>query len=196
VAPGDPVPRRGAGPFPTELTDDIGRGIASRGREVGTTTGRPRRVGWFDAVPLRYAVDVNSASSIMLNKLDILSGIDEVRLCIAYDIGGRRHDRWPQEADPLAAARPIYETFPGWREEIHDARSLDDLPPNARSYVTALEELAGIPITLVSVGPERTQTIERTARPTRSTSRTRASARASKTTAWPCGCSPSPDSRS
>ena len=151
--------RVGAGPYPTELLDEIGEGIAMRGHEFGTTTGRRRRVGWFDAVPLRYAVDVNSVSSIILNKLDILSGIDEIRLCVAYEINGRRVERWPASAEEVARAKPIYETFPGWPEELHAARTPDDLPPNARAYVGALAALAGVPITLVSVGPERTQTV-------------------------------------
>ena len=159
--------RVGSGPYPTELTDSIGAGIAARGREVGTTTGRPRRVGWFDAVPLRYAVAVNSVSSIMLNKLDILSGIDPIRLCVAYDVAGRRVEAWPSSATVLADATPIYEEFAGWSEPIHGVRSLGDLPENARRYVSALEEHAGVPIVLVSVGPERTQTIERAWRPMR-----------------------------
>ncbi|MEO5917932.1 MAG: adenylosuccinate synthase [Candidatus Limnocylindrales bacterium] len=159
--------RVGAGPFPTELTDEIGRGIAERGHEVGTTTGRPRRVGWFDAVPLRYAVAVNSVSSIMLNKLDILSGLPTLRLGVGYEVGGQRLDHWPSSARAIADAMPIYEEFPGWEEPIHDVRSLAGLPENARRYVTALEEIAGVPIVLVSVGPERTQTIERAWRPMR-----------------------------
>jgi adenylosuccinate synthase len=159
--------RVGSGPYPTELTDDIGKGIAQRGREVGTTTGRPRRVGWFDAVSLRYAIAVNSVSSIMLNKLDILSGIPELLLCVAYDVDGERIETWPSSADVLARAKPVYERFPGWSEEIHDVRSLNDLPENARRYVSALEQQAGVPIALISVGPERTQTIERAARPAR-----------------------------
>ncbi|MBM4408733.1 MAG: adenylosuccinate synthase [Chloroflexi bacterium] len=159
--------RVGSGPYPTELTDEIGKGIAQRGREVGTTTGRPRRVGWFDAVSLRYAVAVNSVSSIMLNKLDILSGIDEILLCVAYDVDGERVDSWPSSADVLARATPIYERFPGWGEEIHGVRALADLPENARRYVAVLEDLAGVPIVLISVGPERSQTIERAARPLR-----------------------------
>jgi len=159
--------RVGSGPYPTELTDATGEGIAARGHEVGTTTGRPRRVGWFDAVPLRYAVAVNSVSSIMLNKLDILSGIDPIRLCVAYEVDGRRVDAWPSSATVLAGATPIYDEFAGWSEPIHGVRSLADLPENARRYVTALEEHAGVPIVLVSVGPERTQTIERAWRPMR-----------------------------
>jgi adenylosuccinate synthase len=100
--------RVGAGPFPTELTDELGDLIATRGHEVGTTTGRRRRVGWFDAVPLRYAVAVNSVSSIMLNKLDILAGIDELLLCVGYEIDGLRVDAWPSSAELLARATPVY----------------------------------------------------------------------------------------
>jgi len=159
--------RVGSGPFPTELLDDVGRGIAERGHEVGTTTGRPRRVGFFDAVSARYAVAVNSVSSIMLNKLDILSGVDPIRLCVAYEIDSRRIEAWPSSANLLERAIPIYENFPGWAEPIHAVRALADLPDAARRYVTALEEAAGAPIVLVSVGPERTQTIERAWRPMR-----------------------------
>jgi adenylosuccinate synthase len=159
--------RVGSGPYPSELTDAVGEGIATRGNEVGTTTGRRRRVGWFDAVPLRYAVAVNSVSSIMLNKLDILSGLDPIRMCVAYEIDGRRVEAWPFNAALLGRATPIYEEFAGWADDIHDVRSLADLPENARRYVSALEEQAGVPIVLVSVGPERTQTIERAWRPMR-----------------------------
>jgi adenylosuccinate synthase len=159
--------RVGSGPFPTELEDETGKGIAERGHEVGTTTGRPRRVGWFDAVPLRYAVAVNSASSIMLNKLDILSGIPEIQLCVAYEVDGKRVDHWPSSGPMLSRATPIYETFEGWTEPIHTVRALADLPENARRYVSALEAAAGVPIVLVSVGPERSQTIERAWRPMR-----------------------------
>jgi adenylosuccinate synthase len=159
--------RVGSGPFPTELGDGVGRGIAERGHEVGTTTGRPRRVGWFDAVSARYAVAINSVSSIMLNKLDILSGVDPIRLCVAYEIDGQRIDAWPSSAALLERAVPVYEDFDGWAEPIHDVRSLAGLPDAARRYVTALEEHAGAPIVLVSVGPERTQTIERAWRPMR-----------------------------
>jgi adenylosuccinate synthase len=159
--------RVGAGPFPTELTDEVGEGIRERGHEVGTTTGRPRRVGWFDAVPIRYAVAVNSVSSIMLNKIDILSGIARIPLCVAYEIDGRRVDRWPSSAAVLSRVTPIYETFDGWDEPISSVRALADLPENARRYVSAVEDLAGVPVVLVSVGPERTQTIERAWRPMR-----------------------------
>jgi len=159
--------RVGAGPFPTELLDETGRGIAERGHEFGTVTGRPRRVGWFDTVPLRYAVAVNSTSAIMLNKLDILSGIETLRLGVAYEIDGRRVDTWPSSGAALSRAVPIYEDFEGWERPINDVRALADLPEAARRYVTALEDHAKVPIVLVSVGPERTQTIERAFRPTR-----------------------------
>ena len=159
--------RVGSGPFPTELLDDVGDRIRERGNEVGTTTGRPRRVGWFDAVPVRFAVAVNSVSSIMLNKIDILSGLESIPLCVAYQVDGRRLDRWPSSAGVLGRATPIYERFEGWSEPIHDVRSLAGLPDAARRYVSAVEELAGVPIVLVSVGPERTQTIERAWRPMR-----------------------------
>ena len=159
--------RVGSGPFPTELFDDVGRGIAERGHEFGTVTGRPRRVGWFDTVPLRYAVAVNSNSAIVLNKLDILSGIETIRLCVAYEIDGKRVETWPSSGSALSRATPIYEDFEGWEQPIHDVRSLGDLPEAARRYVAALEEHAGVPIVFVSVGPERTQTIERAWRPMR-----------------------------
>src|SRR5688500_2119112 len=116
--------RVGSGPYPTELTDAIGAGIAARGNEVGTTTGRPRREGWFDAVPLRYAVAVNSVSSIMLNKLDILSGIDPIRLCVAYEVAGRRVEAWPSSSTALSGATPIYEVLDCWSAPTHGIRSL------------------------------------------------------------------------
>jgi adenylosuccinate synthase len=159
--------RVGSGPFPTELLDDVGERIRERGNEVGTTTGRPRRVGWFDAVAVRFAVAVNSVSSIMLNKIDILSGLESIPLCVAYEVDGRRLDRWPSSAGVLGRATPIFERFDGWSEPIHDVRSLAGLPDAARRYVSAVEELTGVPIVLVSVGPERTQTIERAWRPIR-----------------------------
>ncbi len=159
--------RVGSGPYPTELLDAIGAGIAQRGHEFGTVTGRPRRVGWLDAVPLRYAVAVNSVSSITLNKLDILSGIETIRLCVAYELDGQRVESWPSSGASLSRAAPVYEDFPGWDEPLHDVRSLADLPENARRYVSAIEAHAGVPIIYVSVGPERTQTIERAWRPMR-----------------------------
>jgi adenylosuccinate synthase len=152
--------RVGSGPFPTELEDGIGKHLLEKGREFGTTTGRRRRCGWFDAAPLRYAVAVNSASSIMLNKIDILSGLPEIKLCTGYRVDGRLI-RWPLALDELERAEPVYETMPGWEADLDPVRRMEDLPPEARSYVDRIEALAGVPITLVSVGAERTQTILR-----------------------------------
>ena len=157
--------RVGTGPFPTELDDETGRHLLDKGREFGTTTGRQRRCGWFDAATLRYAVAVNSVSSIMVNKLDILSGLPEIRLCTGYQVDGVPV-RWPIPLADLERAEPVYVTFPGWQEEIHDVRRFEDLPAEAAAYIDALEQLAGVPITLVSVGPERTQTMIRTGRVT------------------------------
>jgi adenylosuccinate synthase len=157
--------RVGTGPFPTELEDGIGRHLLDRGREFGTTTGRRRRCGWFDAVPLRYAVAVNSVSSIMVNKLDILSGLPEVRLCTAYRIGDREVSAWPLPLAELERAEPVYETFPGWTADLGGLRAMDQLPTAAVDFLDALEAHAGVPVALVSVGPERTQTIVRSERP-------------------------------
>lgn len=160
--------RVGEGPFPTELDGATGRYLVERGREFGTTTGRQRRCGWFDAVPLRHTVGINSVSSIMVNKLDILSGLPEIRVCTGYRIDGRVVSDWTLEADELARAEPVYRAFEGWAEDLHAVRRMADLPRAARTYLDALEALAGVPIALVSVGPERTQTIVRMDRPARS----------------------------
>ena len=152
--------RVGSGPFPTELDDQTGRHLVERGSEFGTTTGRRRRCGWFDAVPLRSAVAVNSASSIMLNKLDVLSGLPELRVCTGYRVDGR--DRyWPLSADELQRAEPVYQTMAGWTEDLGAVRRMSDLPPAAVDYVRAIEDMAGVPISLLSVGAERTRTIVR-----------------------------------
>ena len=161
--------RVGSGPYPTELHDEIGAGIAERGHEFGTVTGRPRRVGWFDAVPLRYAVAVNSVSSIMLNKLDILSGHRRRSACASptrSTAGGSRSGR--RAARRSRARRRSTRRSRAGREPIHGVRSLADLPENARRYVSAHRgRTPACPIVLVSVGPERTQTIERAWRPMR-----------------------------
>jgi adenylosuccinate synthase len=155
--------RVGSGPFPTQLDDETGNHLLQKGKEFGTTTGRQRRCGWFDAAPLRYAVSLNSVSSIMVNKLDILSGLPRIQLCTGYLVDDRPV-RWPVPLADLERAEPVYATFEGWDEDIADVRRMEDLPAAASAYVDALEELAGVPITLVSVGPERTQTIVRTGR--------------------------------
>jgi adenylosuccinate synthase len=153
--------RVGAGPLPTELTDDVGRHMAEVGHEFGTTTGRRRRCGWLDFVPLRHAVAVNSVSSLMLNKLDILTGLAEVKACIAYRVDGRLIDEWPLSLSDLERAEPVYESYEGWVEDLSAAREIDDLPAAARRFVDAIEQRAGVPIAIVSVGPDRAQTLVR-----------------------------------
>jgi adenylosuccinate synthase len=153
--------RVGAGPLPTELEDGVGRHLTEVGREYGTTTGRRRRCGWLDFVPLRYTVSINSVSSIMLNKLDILTGVDEIKVCTAYRVDGRLVDEWPLSVAQLERAEPVYETFPGWTDDLGACRAIEDLPHAARRYLEAIETRAGVPINIVSLGPERTQTIVR-----------------------------------
>jgi adenylosuccinate synthase len=152
--------RVGAGPFPTELEDEVGRYLLEKGHEFGTTTGRQRRCGWLDAVPLRYSVAVNSVSDLMVNKIDILSGMEELRIATGYTVNGQEA-RWPLSLADLEHAEPVYEVLPGWEEDISGARSMDDLPTAAVAYIDAIEELAKTPVAIVSVGPERTQTIRR-----------------------------------
>lgn len=157
--------RVGGGPFPTEILGGGGGAhLSERGQEFGTTTGRRRRCGWFDAVSLRHAVRLNGVSSIMLNKLDVLTGLDEICAAVAYEVDGGEVRDWPLPLDLESRARPIYRRFAGWDAELGDARTMADLPPAAAHYVDALEEFAGVPITIVSVGPERAQTLDRHAR--------------------------------
>jgi adenylosuccinate synthase len=151
--------RVGEGPFPTELLHDKGEELRRAGAEFGTTTGRPRRCGWFDAPVARYAVRINGVTDFVLTKLDVLTGMDEVPVCVAYDIDGRRRDELPTDQAEFARAVPIYETFPGWHEDISAARSVGDLPRNARDYLAALEEMINAPISAVGVGPGRDQTV-------------------------------------
>ncbi|MGI8929653.1 MAG: adenylosuccinate synthetase, partial [Candidatus Limnocylindrales bacterium] len=151
--------RVGSGPLPTELDDEVGEHLVSVGREFGTTTGRRRRCGWMDLVPLRHAARINSATSIMLNKLDILSGLPELKMCVAYRIDGHVSEDWPMDAAVLERAEPVYESFSGWTEDLRLARNVEALPEAARRYMAAIEERAGVPITIVSVGPERNQTL-------------------------------------
>jgi adenylosuccinate synthase len=154
--------RVGRGPFPTELDDGpdgIGERIRRTGREYGTVTGRPRRCGWFDAVATRYSAALNDADELAVMLLDVLSGLPEVRIAIAYELDGRRVDHFPTDAFVLERCRPVYETLPGWRLDISAARRLADLPAAARRYVERLGELLGRPVTIISVGPDREQTI-------------------------------------
>ena len=151
--------RVGSGPFPTELLDDLGRKLQQDGGEFGATTGRPRRCGWFDAVVARQAVRLNGLSGLAITKLDVLTGLKKVRVCIAYEFGGKRIEEFPASATVLQNARPIYEDLPGWDEPLCRARTLDDLPPNALRYVRYLEDLTGTPSLMVSVGARRQETI-------------------------------------
>jgi adenylosuccinate synthase len=151
--------RVGAGPFPTELFDDSGEFLRKTGAEYGTTTGRPRRCGWYDAVIARYAARVNGVTDFVLTKLDVLTGLEKVPVCIAYDVDGVRHDEMPVNQTDFHHAKPIYEEFPGWWEDISAARTLNELPANARAYVTAIEEMSGARISAIGVGPGRAETV-------------------------------------
>jgi adenylosuccinate synthase len=151
--------RVGTGPFPTELLDQIGDRLTEVGHEYGTTTGRRRRTGWLDAVILRYAARVNGLTEFALTKLDVLSGLDPLRLCVAYAYRGERLIDFPADGATLAECQPIYEELPGWSDDIGAARALDQLPAAARRYVERIEALSQTPIRLISVGPERDQSI-------------------------------------
>lgn len=149
----------GAGPFPTEDTGEEGVRLRDVGREYGTTTGRPRRCGWFDAVAVRFAVRSNGIGSLALVKLDVLRGFPTLRICTAYDTKDGRTDKLPASAAAVAAARPVYRELPGFEEDVSHVRRFDDLPPNARRFVEAIVEESGVPVSLVSVGPSREQVI-------------------------------------
>jgi adenylosuccinate synthase len=157
--------RVGAGPFVTELSGDLATRLRGTGQnpwdEYGATTGRARRVGWFDAVGLRYAVMINGISELALTKLDILTGLETVRICTAYSYRGLQLEDFPQDSEMLARCEPIYEDIPGWGEDVRAARSFAELPSQARGYIARIEDLAGVPVTMASVGPERDQLIMR-----------------------------------
>jgi adenylosuccinate synthase len=155
--------RVGEGPFPTEAFGPEAERLRGTGAnpwdEFGTTTGRPRRCGWLDLVLLRYALRVNGVTELVLTKLDVLTGLGTIRLCTAYQAGGQTYPELPMGPSDLAPFRPVYETLPGWSEDICAARSLPDLPSAARNYVARIEELTGVPVSLISVGPERSQIV-------------------------------------
>ena len=151
--------RVGGGPFPTELLDATGNKIREIGREYGTTTGRPRRCGWFDAVAVRYTARLSGANYLSLMMLDVLSHFDELKVCIAYELDGQRIDRLPSQADVLRRCQPIYETLPGWNQDVTKVRSMKDFPSNALRYMDRISELVSVPLGVVSVGPDREQTI-------------------------------------
>lgn len=151
--------RVGSGPFPTELFDDVGMHLAKKGNEFGATTGRPRRCGWFDAVALRQSVQINSVSGLCLTKLDVLDGLETIRICTGYKNAQGESITTPVDAEEYEAIQPVYEEVPGWSESTFGARSLDDLPENARTYIRRLEAVVGTPIHIVSTGPDRVETI-------------------------------------
>ncbi|MEE2032944.1 adenylosuccinate synthase [Rhodococcus chondri] len=153
--------RVGSGPFPTELFDNHGEYLAKKGGEVGVTTGRARRTGWFDAVIARYATRVNGITDYFLTKLDVLSGLDTVPICVGYEVDGVRIDEMPMTQTDIHHAQPVYEEMPGWSEDISHARTFEDLPKNAQDYVLRLEELSGAHISCIGVGPGRDETIVR-----------------------------------
>jgi adenylosuccinate synthase len=155
------ITRVGEGPLPTELTDETGRQIQQVGREFGTTTGRARRCGWFDLPLLRKAIYLNGYTSLALTKLDVLSGLAQVRVCVAYELDSRIVDYPPEGTAELARCRPVYEDLPGWESDLTGVKSFDDLPGAAQQYVRYLENKMGVPITYVSVGPGREQTFQR-----------------------------------
>ena len=151
--------RVGAGPFPTELLDDTGEWIRKHGKEYGTTTGRGRRCGWMDLVVLRQSARVNSLSGLVVTRLDILSGFDTVKAAVAYDLEGSRVDHVPADTFTYAKVRPIYQELPGWSGDVRSARKIEDLPASARAYLDFMAEKAGVPVAIVSVGPDREETI-------------------------------------
>jgi len=153
------VTRVGSGPFPTELLDDTGEKLRQVGGEFGATTGRPRRCGWFDAMVVRYAVRINGLTGIALTKLDVLSDFDSIKVCVGYRFEGQELETLPAKLETFEQCEPIYEELPGWKSDISDVRSFEQLPENAQNYVKRLETLAGCPIVMVSVGPRRDQTM-------------------------------------
>ena len=151
--------RVGEGPFVTELNDETGELLRSVGAEFGATTGRPRRCGWLDAVVGKYAVDINGLTDVVITKIDVLSGLDTIKICTGYEIDGEVYTSVPSSIEKLAKAKPVYEELPGWTEDITQMKEYDQLPENCKKYIARMEELVGCQITMVSVGPDRTQNI-------------------------------------
>jgi len=151
--------RVGAGPFPTELFDEMGEHLARRGHEFGSTTGRARRCGWFDAVALRRSIELNSVSGLCITKLDVLDGLDTIRLCVGYRCDGQERDTPPVGAEAFANCEPLYVDVPGWKESTVGVKRYEDLPENARNYLKRIEEITGTPVDIISTGPDRAETI-------------------------------------
>ncbi|MEN9737580.1 MAG: hypothetical protein RJA26_813, partial [Actinomycetota bacterium] len=153
--------RVGSGPFPTELFDESGEFLRATGHEYGTTTGRPRRCGWYDAPIARYSARINGVTDFVLTKLDVLTGLEQIPVCVAYEVDGKRVDEMPVSQTDFHHAKPIYEYFPGWTEDISTARTMADLPKNAQDYIAKLESLSGARISAIGVGPARDAIIVR-----------------------------------
>lgn len=155
------ITRVGAGPFPTELDDETGRRLGNVGAEFGVTTGRARRCGWYDAVIVRYAAEVNGLTDLCITKLDVLSCLDTIKVCVAYEFEGKRYTTVPGSETVFHDATPIYEELPGWKTDITGCRSFEELPAEAQAYICFIEELAGVQVSIIAVGPDRNQTIMR-----------------------------------
>ncbi|MBI1369983.1 MAG: adenylosuccinate synthase [Planctomycetes bacterium] len=153
--------RVGGGPFPTELNDAVGQRMRDKGHEYGTTTGRPRRCGWLDLVVLKYSAQICGATELSIMKLDVLAGHDKLDICTGYEVDGKKLDHFPADADVLERVKPIYETVEGFSEEVTDCRSFDELPKAAQRYIQRIEQFVGAPVSLISVGPERSQTLRK-----------------------------------
>jgi len=151
--------RVGAGPFPTELFDEAGQHLGNKGHEFGSTTGRPRRCGWFDGIALRRAAQINSLTGLCITKLDVLDGLQTIKICTQYNYKGNALEMPPLGADAIEQCEPVYEELPGWSESTQGVRSLDALPENARNYIKRMEEIVGVPVDIVSTGPDRDETI-------------------------------------
>ena len=151
--------RVGSGPFPTELSDEVGQKLGDRGREFGTVTGRRRRCGWFDTVMVRQAIKFGGIDGIALTKLDVLDGFDEIKICVGYKRGTKSYDHLPAGVSAQAEIAPVYESFVGWRESTRGARSWADLPAQAIKYIRRIEELIGAPVAMLSTSPEREDTV-------------------------------------
>ena len=151
--------RVGSGPFPTELFDEVGAGLAQRGNEFGSVTGRPRRCGWFDAAALKRSIQINGITGMCITKLDVMDGIEEIKICTGYEFEGKTIDILPFGADAVAKCKPIYETLPGWKESTFGVKEYDAWPENAKRYLKRIEEVCGAPVTIISTGPDRDETI-------------------------------------
>ncbi|NWG39455.1 MAG: adenylosuccinate synthase [Hydrogenophilaceae bacterium] len=153
--------RVGSGPFPTELFDDVGKYLGEKGHEFGATTGRARRCGWFDAAALKRSIQINGISGLCVTKLDVLDGLETLRICVGYNINGVKSDILPVGAETLANCEPIYEELPGWKDSTVGVKTLDGLPASARAYLDRMQQLCGVPIDIISTGPDREETIVR-----------------------------------